>query len=65
MNKLEKVVYTAKATSTGGREGTSKSDDGRLNINLSTPKALGGNDGPRTILSNYLRQATLLVSLEL
>lgn len=48
MNKLEKVVYTAKATSTGGREGTSKSDDGRLNLNLSTPKALGGNDGPGT-----------------
>jgi osmotically inducible protein OsmC len=45
MNKLEKVLYTAKATSTGGREGTSKTDDGRLNINLSTPKALGGNDG--------------------
>ena len=48
MNKLEKVVYTAKAISTGGREGTSKSDDGRLNLNLSTPKALGGNDGPGT-----------------
>jgi len=48
MNKLEKVAYTAKATSIGGREGTSKSDDGRLNVNLSTPKAMGGNDGPGT-----------------
>lgn len=48
MSKLEKVVYTAKATSTGGREGTSKSDDGRLTLNLSTPKALGGNDGHGT-----------------
>lgn len=48
MNKLDKVLYTAKATSTGGREGTSKSDDGRLSINLSTPKALGGNDGTGT-----------------
>lgn len=48
MHKLEKVIYTAKAISTGGREGTSKSDDGRLSLNLSTPKALGGNDGPGT-----------------
>lgn len=48
MNKLDKVVYTAKATSTGGREGTSKSDDGRLSVSLSTPKALGGNDGSGT-----------------
>lgn len=48
MNKLDKVLYTAKATSTGGREGTSKSDDGRFSVNLSTPKALGGNDGQGT-----------------
>jgi len=48
MNKLEKTLYTAKATSTGGREGTAKSADGRLNLVLSTPKGLGGNDGPGT-----------------
>lgn len=48
MNKLERVIYTARATSTGGREGTSKSDDNRLNLSLSTPKALGGNDGTGT-----------------
>jgi lipoyl-dependent peroxiredoxin len=43
MNKLEKVLYTAHATSTGGREGTSKSDDGVLDLKLTTPKGLGGN----------------------
>ncbi len=48
MHKLEKILYTAKAKSTGGREGTSESDDGRLKVNLSTPKGLGGNDGPGT-----------------
>lgn len=48
MNKLNNVLYTAKATSTHGREGTSKSDDGRLSLSLSTPKALGGNDGSGT-----------------
>jgi osmotically inducible protein OsmC len=40
---LEKVVYTATATSTGGREGTSKSSDGVLDVKLTTPKELGGN----------------------
>jgi Ohr subfamily peroxiredoxin len=41
--KLEKVVYTAHATSTGGREGTSKSSDGVLDLKLTTPKEMGGN----------------------
>ncbi len=41
--KLDKVLYTAHATSTGGREGTSKSSDGVLELNLTTPKELGGN----------------------
>ena len=40
--KLEKVLYTAHATSTGGREGTSKSSDGVLDLKLTTPKELGG-----------------------
>ena len=42
------LVYTATATSTGGREGQSASDDGRLNVNLSTPKELGGAGGDGT-----------------
>jgi lipoyl-dependent peroxiredoxin len=45
---LEKVLYTAHATSTGGRTGTSKSDDGRLTLSLSTPKELGGDGGQGT-----------------
>ena len=46
--KLDKVLYTAHATSTGGREGTSKSSDGALDVRLSTPKELGGAGGPGT-----------------
>jgi Ohr subfamily peroxiredoxin len=46
--KLEKVLYTAHATSTGGRDGTSKTDDGVLDVKLSTPKGLGGAGGPGT-----------------
>ncbi|NVJ97242.1 MAG: organic hydroperoxide resistance protein [Alphaproteobacteria bacterium] len=46
--KLEKTLYTAHATATGGRAGTAKSDDGRLDVSLSTPKGLGGDDGAGT-----------------
>jgi len=45
---LEKVLYTAHATSSGGREGASKSSDGALDVRLSTPKELGGAGGPGT-----------------
>jgi Ohr subfamily peroxiredoxin len=45
---LDKVLYTAHATSTGGREGTSRSSDGALEVRLSTPKELGGAGGPGT-----------------
>ena len=48
MNELKNVAYTAKATATGGREGVAKSDDGRLTVDLSTPKGLGGDDGQGT-----------------
>ena len=39
---LDKVVYTARAHTTGGREGSSRSDDGLLDVKLSPPKAMGG-----------------------
>ena len=39
----ETIAYTAHATSTGGREGSSKSSDGALVATLTTPKELGGN----------------------
>jgi lipoyl-dependent peroxiredoxin len=40
--KLDKVLYTAHAHTTGGREGRSVSDDGLLDVKLSPPKAMGG-----------------------
>ena len=45
---IAKVLYRAEATSTGGREGTSRSSDGILDIKLTTPKELGGNGLPGT-----------------
>ncbi|MGC8165473.1 organic hydroperoxide resistance protein, partial [Salmonella enterica] len=47
-NKLEKALYTATATATGGREGSAKSSDGVLDVKLSTPKELGGAGGNGT-----------------
>jgi lipoyl-dependent peroxiredoxin len=39
---LDKRLYTAVATATGGRDGRVKSDDGTLDLGVSTPKAMGG-----------------------
>ena len=43
--KLDKVLYTAKAHTTGGREGRSVSDDGILDVTLQPPKEMGGKGG--------------------
>jgi osmotically inducible protein OsmC len=45
---LEQVLYTAEATATGGRDGRAVSSDGVLNVQLSTPRELGGAGGPGT-----------------
>lgn len=42
------ILYTTKATVTGGREGRARSEDGRLALLLSTPKELGGSGGEGT-----------------
>ncbi len=43
--KIEKVVYQAHATSTGGRDGSARSSDGLLDVKLSVPKEMGGAGG--------------------
>lgn len=48
MNKLDKVLYRAQATANGGRDGRAVSSDKVLDIQLSTPKELGGGGGPGT-----------------
>ncbi|MBN8508837.1 MAG: organic hydroperoxide resistance protein [Burkholderiales bacterium] len=45
---IDQALYTARATSTGGRTGTTESSDGKIKLQLSTPKGLGGDDGPGT-----------------
>ena len=41
-----KIIYSTQATSTGGREGSSKTADGVLAVTLTTPKEMGGNGAP-------------------
>ncbi|MFK8331220.1 organic hydroperoxide resistance protein [Pseudomonas sp. BJa5] len=43
-----KVLYTAVATATGGRDGRAISSDKNLDVKLSTPKELGGAGGDAT-----------------
>ena len=42
---IDKALYTAQATSTGGRTGTTESSDGAIKLSLVTPKELGGPGG--------------------
>lgn len=42
---IEKVLYRAQATASGGREGHAESSDGALQVQLSTPRELGGAGG--------------------
>jgi len=39
------VKYSTTATATGGRDGHARSEDGRFDVQLSTPKELGGAGG--------------------
>ena len=45
---IDKALYTATATATGGRTGSAKSSDGKLVVDLSTPRELGGAGGDGT-----------------
>ena len=45
---IEKILYSATATATGGREGRATSSDGVLDVRLSTPRELGGDGGDGT-----------------
>jgi lipoyl-dependent peroxiredoxin len=51
MNKLDKVLYTARAHTTGGREGQSRTDDGRLDVQLSSPGGAGTGTNPEQLFA--------------
>ena len=51
MTKLEKVLYTAKAHTTGGRDGASRTSDGRLDVTLSSPGTSGTGTNPEQLFA--------------
>jgi Ohr subfamily peroxiredoxin len=52
MSQLEKILYTARTHTTGGRDGgSSRSDDGRLQIRLSQPGTLAQGANPEQLLA--------------
>jgi osmotically inducible protein OsmC len=46
--QLKRVLYTAEALVEGGRDGHGRTSDGRLEVDLSVPAAMSGDDGPGT-----------------
>jgi len=51
MNRLEKVLYTARVHTTGGRTGMSRSSDGRLEVTLSRPGSAGTGTNPEQLFA--------------
>jgi lipoyl-dependent peroxiredoxin len=48
MMSIDKVLYTAHAKATGGRDGRAVSSDGILDVKLVRPRELGGSGSPGT-----------------
>ncbi len=49
--KLDTVLYTAHAHTIGGRDGQSKTDDGRLSVTLSSPGTAGTGTNPEQLFA--------------
>jgi Ohr subfamily peroxiredoxin len=51
MSTVQKVLYTAKTHTTGGRDGAARSSDDRLEIKFSTPGKPGGGTNPEQLFA--------------
>ena len=51
MTTPQKILFTAKVHTTGGREGASRSSDGRLDIKLSSPGGAGAGTNPEQLFA--------------
>lgn len=50
INQIDTVLYTGKTHTTGGRDGESKSSEGRLDVKLSPPGSSGPGTNPEQLL---------------
>ena len=51
VTSIDKVLYTAKTHTTGGRDGASRSSDGRLDVKLSSPGSTGSGTNPEQLFA--------------
>jgi Ohr subfamily peroxiredoxin len=51
MSHLQKVLYTAKTHTTGGRDGASRSSDGNLDVKLATPGTAHAGTNPEQLFA--------------
>lgn len=51
MTQSGKVLYTGKTHTTGGRDGASRSSDGRLDVKLSSPGTPGAGTNPEQLFA--------------
>lgn len=51
MTQIDKVLYTAKTHTAGGRDGAARSSDGRLEVKLSRPSGPGSGTNPEQLFA--------------
>jgi Ohr subfamily peroxiredoxin len=51
MLPLDKVLYTARSHTQGGRDGSARSSDGRLDVRLATPGSTGNGTNPEQLFA--------------
>jgi Ohr subfamily peroxiredoxin len=51
MTQQGKTLYTGKTHTTGGRDGAARSDDGRLDVKLSSPGSAGSGTNPEQLFA--------------
>ena len=51
MNQIDEVIYTGRTHTLGGRDGSARSSDGRLDIRLSPPGSTGTGTNPEQLFA--------------
>ena len=51
MGKIDKVIYTGRTHTISGRDGSARSDDGRLQLKLSRPGSAGEGTNPEQLFA--------------